>query len=134
YGRAKGRRLPSGSSPQNAMALEQILAARRTVREFDRAPVSLVGLAAVVRRTGGRMGWLDAGSFGRLPLKTSPSAGSLHPIECYVLAGNFSGLPAGLYPYDRVSDELRRLRPGNLRAAAVKAASGQAWVGRAAFL
>jgi SagB-type dehydrogenase family enzyme len=134
YGRAKARRLPRGSAPQNAMALEQILAARRTVREFGRSPVSLVDLAAVVRGTWGRTGWLDAGGFGRLPLKTSPSAGSLHPIECYVLAWNVSGLPAGLYHYDVASDELRRLRSGNLRAAAAKAASGQAWAGRAAFL
>ncbi len=91
-------------------------------------------LAAVVRGTWGRTGWLEAGVYGRLPLKTSPSAGCLHPIECYVLAWNVSGLPAGLYHYDVASDELRRLRSGDLRAAAVKAASGQAWVGRAAFL
>ncbi len=134
YRRAKGRRLPLGSASENATVLEQILAARRTVREFDRRPVTLVDLAAVVRGTWGRTGWLDAGVFGRLPLKTSPSAGSLHPIECYVLAWNVSGLPAGLYHYDVASDELRRLRSGDLRAAAVKAASGQAWVGRAAFL
>ena len=134
YRRAKARQLPPGSAPRNAADLEQILAARRTVREFDRRPVQLADLAAVVRGTWGRTGWLDAGSFGRLPLKTSPSAGSLHPIECYVLAWNVSGLPAGLYHYDVASDELRRLRSGVLRAEAVKAASGQTWVGRAAFL
>ena len=134
YRRAKGRRLPHGSAPESAAALERVLAARRTVREFGRRPVPLEDLAAVVRGTWGRTGWLDAGAFGRLPLKTSPSAGSLHPIECYVLAWNVSGLPAGLYHYDVASDELRRLRSGDLRASAVKAASGQAWVGRAAFL
>jgi SagB-type dehydrogenase family enzyme len=134
YPRTKGRRLPRGSAPQYPLDLEQVLAVRRTVREFDRRPVLLADLAAVVRGTWGRTGWLDAGSFGRVPLKTSPSAGSLHPIECYVLAWNVSGLPAGLYHYDVASDELRRLRSGSLRAAAVKAASGQAWVGRAAFL
>ncbi|HEY3124772.1 MAG TPA: SagB family peptide dehydrogenase, partial [Thermoanaerobaculia bacterium] len=134
YRHAKGRRLPLGSAPENAAVLEQVLAARRTVREFDRTQVPLVDLAAVVRGTWGRTGWLDAGVFGRLPLKTSPSAGSLHPIECYVLAWNVSGLPAGLYHYDVASDELRRLRSGDPRAAAVKAASGQTWVGRAAFL
>jgi SagB-type dehydrogenase family enzyme len=134
YRRAKGRRLPHGRASESAGVLERLLMARRTVREFDRGPVSLGDLAAVVRGTWGRTGWLDAGAFGRLPLKTSPSAGSLHPIECYVLAWNVSGLPAGLYHYDVASDELRRLRSGDLRAAAVKAASGQAWVRRAAFL
>ena len=106
----------------------------RSVREFGRRPVPLADLAAVVRGTWGRTGWLDAGAFGRLPLKTSPSGGCLHPIECYVLAWNVLGLPPGLYDYDVASDELARLRSGDLRAAAVKAASGQAWVGRAAFL
>ncbi len=133
YRGAKGWRLPRGSAPEKA-ALEEVLAARRTVREFGREPVSLADLAAVVRGTWGRSGWLDAGEFGRLLLKTSPSAGGLHPIECYVLAWNVSGLPAGLYHYDVASDELRRLRSGDLRAAAVRAASGQRWVGRASFL
>jgi len=134
YRGTKARRLPPGSAPQDPADLEQVLAARRTVREFARRPVPLADLAAVVRGTWGRTGWLDAGAFGRVLQKTSPSAGSLHPIECYVLAWNVSGLPAGLYHYDVASDELRRLRSGDLRGAAVKAASGQAWVGRAAFL
>lgn len=128
------RRLPELPSLDGAATLEQTLAARRTVRQFRREPVRLADLAAVMRGTWGRTGWLDAGEFGRLPLKTSPSAGGLHPIECYVLAWNVSGLPPGLYHYDVASDELRRLRSGDLRAAAVRAASGQQWVGRAAFL
>src|SRR5262249_59775057 len=114
--------------------LGQVLAARRTVREFARRPVRLEDLAAIVRGTWGRSGWFDGGGFGRFLLKTSPSAGSLHRIECYVLAWNVSGLPAGLYHYDVASDELRRLRSGDLRSEAVKVASGQRWVGRAAFL
>jgi len=136
YRGAKGRRLSdaAGPGPEKARALEQILAARRTVREFTRAPVHLEDLAAIVRGTWGRSGWFDGGEFGRLPMKTSPSAGCLHPIECYVLAWNVSGLAAGLYHYDVASDELRRLRSGDLRAAAVQAASGQRWVGRAGFL
>jgi len=128
------RRLPTSPTPEKPAALDRVLAARRTVREFSRRPVSLQDLAAVVRGTWGRTGWLDGGPMGRLATKTSPSAGALHPIECYVLAWNVRGLRPGLYHYDVAADELRRLRSGDLRAAAVKAASGQRWVGRAAFL
>jgi SagB-type dehydrogenase family enzyme len=104
------------------------------VRSFLSAPVSLQDLAGIVRGTWGRTGWLDAGALGRFALKTSPSGGSLHPIECYVLAWNVRGLESGLYHYDVLADALRRLRAGDFRNDAVRAASGQRWVGRAAFL
>ena len=84
--------------------------------------------------TFGRTGSHDGGLFGSLLTKTSPSAGSLHPIECYVLAWNVQGLDPGLYHFDVGAGELRRLRRGRFRAEAVRAASGQTWVGRAAFL
>jgi SagB-type dehydrogenase family enzyme len=136
YRGAKGPRLAgaAGPGPEKAKALGEVLAARRTTREFSRRPVRFEDLAAIVRGTWGRSGWLDGGEFGRLPLKTSPSAGCAHPIECYVMAWNVSDLPAGLYHYDVASDELRRLRSGDLRASAIRAASGQRWVGRAGFL
>lgn len=134
YSTVARRRLPASPTPEKPAALERVLAARRTVREFSRRSVSLEDLAAIVRLTWGRTGWLDGGPMGRLATKTSPSAGALHPIECYVLAWKVRGLEPGLYHYDVASDELARLRSGDLRAAAVKAASGQRWVGRAAFL
>ncbi len=127
------RRKLGVGSPSGA-GLEATLKARRTVREFRREPVSLVDLAAVVSGTWGKTGSHDAGLLGSLMTKTSPSAGSLHPIECYVLAWNVQDLGPGLYHYDVGADELRRLRRGRLRAEAVRAASAQTWIGRAAFL
>jgi SagB-type dehydrogenase family enzyme len=91
-------------------------------------------VAAVVRGTWGRTGTLDGGLFGRLATKTSPSGGALHPIEAYVIAWNVAGLPAGLYHYDVAANELRRLKRGHFRGQAVRAASGQRWVGRAGFI
>jgi SagB-type dehydrogenase family enzyme len=114
--------------------LDTVLVSRRTVREFGRRPVSLADVSAVVGGTFGRTGSHDAGIFGRLMIKTSPSAGSLHPIECYVLAWNVEGLAPGIYHYDVGAGDLRRLRRGRFRAQAVRAASGQTWVGRSAFL
>jgi SagB-type dehydrogenase family enzyme len=120
--------------PPSGMVLETALLERRTVREFRRTAVELSDLATVVGGTWGRTGTQVGGLFGSLPVKTSPSAGSIHPIECYVLAWNVRGLEPGLYHYDVRSGELRRLRRGRFRAQAVRAASGQAWVGRAGFL
>ena len=36
---------------------------------------------------------------GEVPLKTSPSGGARHPIECYVVVRSISGLKAGIYHY-----------------------------------
>jgi SagB-type dehydrogenase family enzyme len=115
-------------------SLDRALALRRTVREFRRDPVSREDFSEIVRGTWGSTGWSDPGVAGRLPRKTSPSAGSLHPIECYVLAWNVRGVRPGLYHYDVGADELGCLRSGDLRGEAVKAASGQRWVAGAAFL
>jgi SagB-type dehydrogenase family enzyme len=51
-----------------------------------------------------------------------------------VLAWNVRGLAPGLYHFDVGGGELRRLRSGDLRAEAVRAASGPRWVARAAFV
>ncbi len=114
--------------------LEQTLRARRTVRVFSRRRVAFEDLARVVLGTWGQTGWIDGGPLGKLVAKTSPSAGSLHPIECYVLVWNVSGLPKGLYHFDVKGGALRLLKKGDFRKAAVRAASGQRWVGKAAFL
>ncbi|MDQ2970762.1 MAG: SagB family peptide dehydrogenase, partial [Acidobacteriota bacterium] len=94
----------------------------------------LEDFARVLRATFGATGELETELFGRLTLKTSPSAGALHPIEAYVLAWNVRGLARGLYHYDVPGDELRRLRRGDFRRSAAAAASGQRWVAAAGFL
>jgi SagB-type dehydrogenase family enzyme len=132
YRDAPFRKLPKGNAHQGS--LEAVLRRRRTVREFLGSPVSLNDLAAVVRGSWGMTGRLDAGIFGELLAKTSPSAGARHPIECYILAWNVRGLAPGLYHYSVRRDGLERLGSGDLRDQAVRSASGQAWVGNAAFL
>jgi len=118
----------------SSLALGSALKKRRTVRNFSASAVDFDDLAVVVGGTWGRTGWIDGEALGRLAAKTSPSAGALHPIECYLLAWNVQDLPPGLYHYDVAADELRRLRSGDFRVAAVRAASGQSWIGGAGFL
>jgi len=132
---ARGLRLPDPrAASEDGLAFDRILRARRTTRDFSRRPVSLDDLAALVRGTWGQTGWLVDPVLGRLVAKTSPSAGALHPVEAYVLAWNVRGLRPGVYHYDVAGDALRRVRGGNPREAAIRAASGQRWVGGAAFL
>lgn len=134
YASAVRRRLPSVFADAAGSDLERTLLARRTVRNFRRSPVRFEDLARIVRGTWGRTGTIDGGLLGPLMTKSSPSGGALHPIECYVMVWNVAGLPPGLYHYDVRADELRRLKRGDLRDSAVRAASGQQWVGSAAFL
>ena len=127
--------LPDRPSTENGTSLKSALERRRTVREFSRRKlVPLRDFSSVMRWTWGQTGWADAGMFGRLLLKTSPSAGARHPIECYVLAWGVEGLPAGLYHYNVREDCLERLRRGDLRDEAVRLAAGQRWIRQAAFL
>jgi SagB-type dehydrogenase family enzyme len=132
-----GRRLrlaaPSDGS-EGFVALQRLLRARRTTREFDPRAAPLADLSAILNETWGQSGWLEAGPLGRLPTRTSPSAGALQPIECYVFAFRVDGLPPGLYHYDSRRKALRLLRKGDLRQQAIRAAAGQQFVGRAAFL
>ena len=132
YGKLARIALPTTGSV--GADLEVTLENRRTVRHFSRLPVPLADFTAVVGGTWGQTGYLTGGLLGSLMTKTSPSAGALHPIECYIAAWNVRGLTPGLYHYDVGGKDLRRLRRGRFRAEAVRAASGQSWVGRAAFL
>jgi SagB-type dehydrogenase family enzyme len=101
---------------------------------FRRRPVPLAAFAHVLRTTFGVTRTVDTDLLGRVALKTSPSAGALHPVEAYAIAWNVEGLAQGVYHYDAAADELRRLCRGNFRRAAIEAASGQDWIGRAGFL
>ncbi|MDQ6892144.1 MAG: SagB/ThcOx family dehydrogenase [Acidobacteriota bacterium] len=134
YAAATGRRLPRAVPTGEAAALAGVLRGRRTVREFRRQPVPLAAFAHLLRATFGVTGTMETDLLGQVALKTSPSAGALHPVEAYVIAWNVEGLASGVYQYDAQRDELRRLRRGDFRRAAVEAASGQDWIRRAAFL
>ena len=85
------------------------LLARRTHREFSKAPVSLDDVSTLLQTTWGVQGYLESEYFGPLPIKTSPSAGARHPIEVYVMALRVRDLDAGLYHYDPRNHALERI-------------------------
>jgi SagB-type dehydrogenase family enzyme len=96
--------------PPAAGDFPALLRARRTWRRFSSAArVSLDDLGTLLGLSAGVQQWVDAKP-RPLALKTSPSGGARHPIECYVVAVRVRGLRAGVYHYAAESHELERIR------------------------
>jgi SagB-type dehydrogenase family enzyme len=89
-----------------------VLLSRRTWRGFGRARVALRDLALILDLTWGVRGWGEAGHRDRVVVKTSPSSGSRHPIEAYVLSLRVEGLRRGLYHYVSDRHALEVVREG----------------------
>jgi SagB-type dehydrogenase family enzyme len=87
------------------------LRARRTHRRFAKGKVSLPNVSQLLRTTWGVQGYFVTNVFGKLPYKTSPSGGSRHPGEVYLMALRVKGLEAGLYHYQARDHRLVKL-PG----------------------
>ena len=89
--------------------IPSLLLARRTWREFGRAPISLTELATLLQLTWGVHGWIQVPRAGPHALKTSPSGGARHSIEVYVLARKVASLAPGLYHYHPDAHRLARI-------------------------
>ena len=104
--------------------METALGVRRSVREYSRDPVSLAELSQLL--------WAAQGVTHADGGRTAPSAGALYPLELYVLAGNVTGLEAGLYRYRIGRHELVELSREDLRRRLADAALDQPQVEAAA--
>lgn len=79
--------------------LQRVLHERRTWRTFARQPLPLPVLGNLLGWTTGVQQWATLRGQGELPMKTSPSGGSRHPLELYVCARRVDGLAPGIYHY-----------------------------------
>jgi SagB-type dehydrogenase family enzyme len=113
---------------------ERVLKARRTWREFSDQPLDLSKLATLLQLSFGIHGWIKIPGFGRLPLKTSPSGGALHPLEAYLLIRNVTDIVPGIYHHDEERHRLELLRAGTSRMEVKKLLAGQGWFSAAAFV
>jgi SagB-type dehydrogenase family enzyme len=87
----------------------EVLLGRRTWRRFSKQPLTIAELATILGLSVGVQQWVRTGPRD-LALKTSPSGGARHPIECYVIAQRVDGLRPGLYHYAADRHALERLR------------------------
>ena len=103
---------------KGAMSLEESIAKRRSIREFASKPLTIEQI--------GQLLWATQGiTEKRMGLRAAPSAGSLYPLETYVV------LPAGIYHYNPERHELKRVIEGDERLELQKAALEQEAIGSA---
>jgi SagB-type dehydrogenase family enzyme len=121
-------------APRTGGEFPGVLLERRTWRQFSKAALQLDELATLLGLTFGVQSWMDIAGIGRVALKTSPSGGSRHPIEAYVLARRVRGLERGLYHYHAGDHRLELLRPGASPKKISSYLNGQWWFDGAAAL
>jgi len=104
YSAAKTVGLPTPESSP----FTDVLLARRTSRRYSSLPVTLGELSSLLAFSAGVQRWATTED-GEVPLKTSPSGGARHPIECYVVARDVAGLEPAIYHYGSDRHVLERI-------------------------
>ena len=112
----------------------RVVNARRTWRQFAKRPSSLAALGTVLGLTFGVQRWVELPEIGTVALKSSPSGGARHPVECYVLSLRVEGLQRGLYHYRADLHVLERLGKRSRDRQVEDYLPGQAWYGGASVL
>jgi SagB-type dehydrogenase family enzyme len=122
--------------PSEALSTEfsRVLRARQTWRKFSRGQVKREALATLLELSFGVQRWERIAKLGKLAHKTSPSGGSLHPLEAYVMARKVEGIAPGIYHYDSVRRGLQEVRRGATSKEVQQYLAGQWWFRDAAFL
>lgn len=99
------------------VSLEECLAGRRSHRDYSEEPLTLAEVSQLL--------WAAQGLTAEWGGRTAPSAGALYPLELYLIAGDVTNLPAGVYRYESQEHELINLAAGDQRNALAEAALGQ---------
>ena len=122
-GRASRTLLPEPSR-SGAMALEEALARRRSLRTFAPDPISLEQV--------GQLAWSAQGvTDATTGYRTAPSAGGTLPIELDLVLHGVPDVADGVYRYLPAEHALQRRVGGDLRAAVADATLNQGFVGEA---
>lgn len=124
--------------PDTDNPLDALLDRRRTVRTFDRdRPVSMAALSSLLHSSFGCRATTQVHEDVVLLQRTSPSGGSMHPIEPYLLVSNVEGLAPGLYHYratDHGLGHIRSLKRSAAEDLATRFLAGQAYAADCAAL
>jgi SagB-type dehydrogenase family enzyme len=96
------------------VSIEKALLERRSIRSYKEEPLSLTELSQIL--------WAAQGiTEPKKGLRTAPSARALFLIEVYVLPGNVTNLPTGVYKYQPQGHDLIKIADGDKKAELFKA-------------
>ena len=112
-------KLPAPAS-NGKTSVEQALSKRRSMREYKSTPLSLDSIAQLL--------WAAQGITNQKNLFRAAPSGALYPLELYLIAGNVTGLAAGIYTHRPDKHELQLLKGGDRQAVNSRAALEQSWV------
>ncbi len=108
------------SGQRGSMSLEEVVARRRSIRDFAPEPISQSQLSQIL--------WAAHGltdTSGRY--RAVPSAGAIYPLEIFVVSGKngVEGMSAGIYHYDVAQHSLTLHHKGDMRLELARAALGE---------
>jgi len=88
------------------ISLEKALKERRSVRSFGKDGLSLDEVSCLL--------WAAQGITDDKGHRTAPSGFESYPLQVYLLAGNVTGLPSGVYHYSPRGHNLTVITQGNI--------------------
>jgi len=106
------------------VSVEKALHERRSVRSYRNEPLTMQEVSQLL--------WAAQGITSEEGYRTAPSGGALYPLELYIVAGNVSELPSGIYRYEPRGHQLVMVQKGDRRKDLSDAALGQESVRSAA--
>jgi SagB-type dehydrogenase family enzyme len=107
------------------VSVEQSIKARRSVRDFLDAPLSLREVSQIL--------WAAQGVTSSEGERAVPSAGALYPLETYLVVGRVRGLTSGAYKYHPRGHELTQVTDRDLREPMARTAD-QEWIADASIV
>ncbi len=110
-------------SVTGSTSLEQLIAQRRSIRDFQTTALELAEI--------GQLLWAAQGITHLQGLRTAPSAGALYPLKLYVVTSHIEGLAQGVYHFDPRHHQLMKTSDGDIRDALTRAALSQDWMKQA---
>ena len=101
------------SLPRNEIPFDQVVASRRSVRNFADSQMQLSELSKIIWQSYGITGKTTLSTGEIQYLRASPSGGALYPAEIYLGIRMVTGIEPGIYHYNVLNHELELMTPGD---------------------